>query len=73
VMYGHVNPGGRGVGGFSEFVQEASRRGGSVLFANLVDVEAIRKAAREFMAVFGDERGDARWKRTGRSLSGSRR
>jgi len=73
VMYGHVNPGGRGVGGFSEFVQEASRRGTSVLFANLVDVEAIRKAAREFMAVFGDERGDARWKRIGRSLSGSRR
>jgi uncharacterized sporulation protein YeaH/YhbH (DUF444 family) len=73
VMYGHVNPGGRGVGGFSEYVQEAARRGTSVLFANLVDVEAIRKAAREFMAVFGDDRGDARWKRTGRSLSGSRR
>jgi uncharacterized sporulation protein YeaH/YhbH (DUF444 family) len=73
VTYGHVNPGGRGVGGFSEFVQEAARRAPNVLFANLVDVEAIRKTAREFTAVFGDERGDGGWKRTGRSLGGSRR
>lgn len=73
VVYGHVNPGGRGIGGFSEFVQDAARRAANALFANLVDVEAIRKTAREFVSVFGDGRGDAQWTRTGRSSSGSRR
>jgi hypothetical protein len=56
ITYGHVNPGGRGVGGFSEFVQEAARRAPNALFANLVDVDAIRKTAREFMGAVGDER-----------------
>jgi len=73
VTYGHVNPGGRGVGGFSEYVQEAARRHPNALFANLVDVEAIRKTAGEFLTLFGDERGDRRWNRTGRSLTISRR
>lgn len=56
VCYGHVNPGGRGVGGFSEYVQEASRRHRNALFSNLVDVEAIRKTAAEFLTFFADER-----------------
>ena len=56
VTYGHVNPGGRGVGGFSEFVQEAARRAPNALFANLVDVDAIRKTAREFMSAVGTSR-----------------
>ncbi|HXF82175.1 MAG TPA: DUF444 family protein [bacterium] len=60
VCYGHVNPGGRGVGGFSEFVQEAARRHPNALFANLTDVEAIRKTAAEFLTVLGDERGQRR-------------
>jgi len=56
VCYGHVNPGGRGVGGFSEYVQEAARRQRNVLFSNLVDVDAIRKTAAEFLRFFADER-----------------
>jgi uncharacterized sporulation protein YeaH/YhbH (DUF444 family) len=60
VTYGHVNPGGRGVGGFSEFVQEAARRSPGALFANLVDVDAIRKTAREFIGAVGNERGKKR-------------
>lgn len=60
VCYGHVNPGGRGVGGFSEYVQEAARRHPNGLFANLVDIEAIRKTAAEFLTFFGDERGERR-------------
>ena len=60
VCYGHVNPGGRGVGGFSEYVQEAARRHPNALFANLVDVEAIRKTAGEFLTFFTDERGERR-------------
>lgn len=60
VYYGHVNPGGRGVGGFSEYVQEAARRYPNALFANLVDVEAIRKTACEFLTFFADERGERR-------------
>ena len=60
VYYGHVNPGGRGVGGFSEYVQEAARRYPNALFTNLVDVEAIRKTAGEFLTFFADERGGRR-------------
>lgn len=72
VCYGHVNPGGRGVGGFSEHVQEAARRYPNALFSNLVDVEAIRRTAVEFLTVVGDGRSERRWKRTGRSLTASR-
>jgi len=56
VCYGHVNPGGRGVGGFSEYVQDAARRHRNALFSNLVDVEAIRKTAADFLTFFGDDR-----------------
>jgi len=73
VCYGHVNPGGRGVGGFSEYVQDAARRYPNALFSNLVDVEAIRKTASEFLMFGSDTRGERRWKRTGQSLSASRR
>jgi len=74
VCYGHVNPGGRGVGGFSEHVQETSRRHTNATFANLVDVESIRQAVADFLAFFKSERvGGKRWKRTARSSSASRR
>ncbi len=74
VCYGHVNPGGRGVGGFSEYVAETSRRHPNATFSNLVDVESIRAAVAEFLAFFRSERaGGKRWNRTARSLSASRR
>ncbi|MBI2246706.1 MAG: DUF444 family protein [Armatimonadetes bacterium] len=74
VCYGHVNPGGRGVGGFSEYVAETSRRHPNATFANLVDIESIRQAVAEFLAFFRSERaGGKRWKRTARSSSASRR
>jgi len=50
VTYGHVNPGGRGVGGFSEHVREASRS--RAVFANLVDLDTIRSAMRDFLGFF---------------------
>lgn len=50
VCYGHVNPGGRGVGGFSEYVQELARRRPNATFANLVDLDSVREALREFLA-----------------------
>jgi uncharacterized sporulation protein YeaH/YhbH (DUF444 family) len=73
VCYGHVNPGGRGVGGFSEFVQEAVRRLPRVTFANLTDAEAIRKAMDDFLEFFPPERaGGARWTRTAPSPTASK-
>lgn len=59
VCYGHVNPGGRGIGGFSEFVQEAARGREGAVFANLVDLESIRAAMRDFLGFF-DRRGAPR-------------
>ncbi len=50
VCYGHVNPGSRGVGGFSEYVQEVARRRPNATFANLVDLDSVRNALREFLA-----------------------
>ncbi|GBD29096.1 hypothetical protein HRbin32_00180 [bacterium HR32] len=47
VCYGHVNPGSRGVGGFSEYVQEVARRRANATFANLVDLDSVRDALRE--------------------------
>jgi uncharacterized protein len=52
VSYGHVNPGGRGIGGFSEFVQEASKARPGTVFANLVDLETIRGAIKDFLSFF---------------------
>ena len=52
VIYGHVNPGGRGIGGFSEYVQEAAKTGEGATFANLMDLETIRAAMRDFLAFF---------------------
>jgi uncharacterized sporulation protein YeaH/YhbH (DUF444 family) len=74
VCYGHVNPGGRGVGGFSEYVQETARREPQATFANLVDGDAIRGAVGEFLAFFRHEQRKAGgWKNTARSLTESRR
>jgi len=73
VCYGHVNPGGRGVGGFSEFVQEAVKRLPRATFANLTDAEAIRKAMDEFLEFFTPERaGGTRWTRTAPSPTASK-
>jgi uncharacterized sporulation protein YeaH/YhbH (DUF444 family) len=52
VTYGHINPGGRSIGGFSEFVHAASQTPGGALFANLVDVDTIRSAMRAFFGYF---------------------
>jgi uncharacterized sporulation protein YeaH/YhbH (DUF444 family) len=52
VSYGHVNPGGRGIGGFSEYVQEAAKTRSGSVFANLVDLETIRAAIRDFLSFF---------------------
>src|SRR5436853_2773288 len=52
VIYGHVNPGGRGIGGFSEYVQEAAKTGEGATFANLMDLETIRAAMKDFLAFF---------------------
>ena len=52
VCYGHVNPGGRGIGGFSEYVQEAVKAREGAVFANLVDLETIRSAMKDFLAFF---------------------
>ncbi len=52
VCYGHVNPGGRGIGGFSEYVQETARARDGAVFANLVDLESIRTAMGDFLGFF---------------------
>jgi len=49
VTYGHVNPGGRGIGGFSEHAQEGVKTRANAVFANLVDLETIRTAMRQFL------------------------
>jgi len=49
VTYGHVNPGGRGIGGFSEHAQEGVKTRANAVFANLVDLETIRAAMRQFL------------------------
>ncbi|MDQ7819308.1 MAG: DUF444 family protein [Armatimonadota bacterium] len=70
VCYGHVNPGGRGVGGFSEFVQDASRRLPRVVFANLTDAEAIRSTLGQFLTCLRRERpGGQPWTPTAPSSS----
>ncbi len=60
ICYGHVNPGGRGIGGFSEFVQETARRYPDATFANLVDLGTIRTAMTEFLTFLTRERNDGR-------------
>jgi len=50
IGYGHVNPGGRGIGGFSEYVQEAARKFPNATFANLVDLATIRSAMVDVLA-----------------------
>ncbi len=55
VCYGHVNPGGRGIGGFSEYVHEHVRRHPNATFANLVDGETIRAAIDEFLNILRRE------------------
>lgn len=73
VCYGHVNPGGRGIGGFSEVVQEMARKRPNATFANLMDLETIKAALTEFLAFLRGERGGSRpWRSTRRSLRGSR-
>ncbi len=52
VSYSHVNPGGRGIGGFSEYVQEAATTRAGSVFANLVDLETIRGAIKDFLSFF---------------------
>ncbi len=52
VSYGHVNPGGRGIGGFSAYVQEAATTREGSVFANLVDLETIRGAIKDFLSFF---------------------
>jgi uncharacterized protein len=52
VTYGHVNPGGRGIGGFSEHAQEGVKTRANAVFANLVDLETIRTAMRQFLEFF---------------------
>jgi uncharacterized sporulation protein YeaH/YhbH (DUF444 family) len=56
IAYGHVNPGSRGVGGFSEYVQERVRRVPNATFANLVDVATIRAAMADFLTILARER-----------------
>jgi len=73
VCYGHVNPGGRGVGGFSEYVQDGARRYPHATFANLTDVDAIRKTMGEFLEFFARERsGGKRWTGTVKSSTASK-
>jgi len=52
VIYCHVNPGGRGIGGFSEYVHETAKAKDGAAFANLMDLETIRAAMKEFLAFF---------------------
>lgn len=73
VCYGHVNPGGRGVGGFSEHVQELARRRPNLSFVNLVDLETIQKALREFIPYLSGEGGRGECGSTRRSSRGLKR
>jgi len=67
VCYGHVNPGSRGVGGFSEYVQEVARRRPNATFANLVDLDSVREALREFLTrVDGGGKGCGSTRRSSR-------
>ena len=52
VIYCHVNPGGRGTGGFSEYVRETTKAQEGAAFGNLMDLETIRGALRDFLAFF---------------------
>jgi uncharacterized protein len=52
VSYGHVNPGARGIGGFSAYVQEAATTRAGSVFANLVDLETIRGAIKDVLSFF---------------------
>ena len=52
ICYGHVNPGGRGIGGFSEYVQETARKHANATFANLIDLDTIRSAMVDFLTFF---------------------
>lgn len=72
VCYGHVNPGGRGIGGFSEHVQEVSRSRPNASFANLMDLDTIRQAMTDFVGRF-TAAGVGRWIPTHRSSTTSRR
>jgi uncharacterized sporulation protein YeaH/YhbH (DUF444 family) len=73
VCYGHVNPGGRGIGGFSEYAQESAGRRPGASFANLVDLETIRQAIADFLSFADHPEGSARCASTRRSSTGSRR
>jgi uncharacterized sporulation protein YeaH/YhbH (DUF444 family) len=73
VCYGHVNPGGRGVGGFSEHVQELARKRPNLSFVNLVDLETIQKALRDFIPYLSGEGGRGECGSTRRSSRGLRR
>ena len=59
VSYGHVNPAGRRIGGFSEYVQAAATTRAGSVFANLVDLETIRGAIKDFLS-FVDTRATRR-------------
>jgi uncharacterized sporulation protein YeaH/YhbH (DUF444 family) len=72
VCYGHVNPGGRGIGGFSEYAQEAARSRPGASFANLVDMETVRGAIVDFLSFVDQPEGGARCGSTRRSSPGSR-
>jgi uncharacterized protein len=52
VSYGHVNPRGRGIGGFSAYVQAAATTREGSVFANLVDLETIGGAIKHFLSFF---------------------
>ena len=52
VIYCHVNPAGRGIGGFSEYIQETAKAQEGAAFANLRDLETIHGALRDFLAFF---------------------
>ena len=60
-----MNPGGRGIGGFSEYVQEAAKTGEGATFANLMDLETIRAAMKDFLAFF-DAQASRRYAGTAR-------
>jgi len=57
VVYCHVNPGGRGIGGFSEYVQESAKAQEGAAFANLMDLETIRTAMKDFLGFFDAQAG----------------
>ncbi|MDR5682717.1 MAG: DUF444 family protein [Armatimonadota bacterium] len=72
VCYGHVNPGGRGIGGFSEYAQETAGRRPGATFANLVDLETVRQAISDFLSCVDRPEGGARCGSTRRSSTASR-